>query len=165
VPPGKVVVVIDRAALIVMDSAFVAEALNVSAAFTVKLEVPDAVGVPVIAPPELKESPVGRLPELSVQVSEPVPPVAARVWLYATLIVSAGRLDVVILTAALTTIESAFVADAPRVSAAFAVKLEVPLAVGVPVIAPPALMESPVGKVPALTVQVRAPVPPVAASA
>ena len=68
---------IEGAALTTIESALVADAPMVSAALTVKLDVPLAVGVPVIAPPELKLSPEGRLPELSDHVRLPVPPVAA----------------------------------------------------------------------------------------
>ena len=52
-----------------------------SVARTVKLDVPAAVGVPLITPPELKDSPDGRLPPLSDHVYGVWPPVAASVWL------------------------------------------------------------------------------------
>jgi len=152
------------AAFITMESAFVADAPTLSATFAVKLDVPAVVGVPVIAPPALIESPAGRLPEFTDHVRGAVPPVAASVWLYATPTVSAGRLAVVMLGAALITIESALVPDAPTVSAAFAVKLAVPVAVGVPLMTPPALMASPAGRLPAESDHVSAPVPPVAAN-
>jgi hypothetical protein len=42
----------------------VAESVTV----TVKLNVPDAVGVPDSTPPELSVSPVGRAPEVTAQV-------------------------------------------------------------------------------------------------
>jgi hypothetical protein len=78
--------------------------------------------------------------------------------------VSAGRLDVVIVTPAFTTIDSAFVAEAPTVSATLAVKLEVPVAVGVPVIAPEDVVRvRPAGRLPDEIDHVREPVPPVAA--
>ena len=65
-----------------MERAFVAVAPTLSVTLAVKLEVPVAVGVPVIAPvPETRESPVGRLPEAIAQVKGDVPPEAARVWL------------------------------------------------------------------------------------
>ena len=138
------------AALITIESAFVPVALTVSVALAVKLDVPAVVGVPVIAPvDELSDRPAGRVPDEMDQARAPVPPVAARVWLYAMLIVSAGRLAVVIVTAAFTTIESACVAVAPTLSVTLAVKLEVPLVVGVPVIAPvEATRESPAGRLP-----------------
>jgi hypothetical protein len=68
------------AALTVIDSAFVAEAPTLSATFAVKLDVPVAVGVPVIAPLEATiDSPAGRLPEDIDQARGAVPPVAASV--------------------------------------------------------------------------------------
>jgi hypothetical protein len=77
--------------------------------------------------------------------------------------VSAGRLAVVMEGAALTATDRACVADAPSASATLAVKLDVPAAEGVPVMAPvDALRESPVGNAPAEIDQVNAPVPPVA---
>jgi hypothetical protein len=69
--------------------------------------------------------------------------------LYAIPTVSAGRLDVVIVTAALTTIDNAFVAVAATLSVTIAVKLAVPDALGVPVIAPvEATIDNPAGKLP-----------------
>jgi hypothetical protein len=55
--------VIDRLAVAVLAG------LLESVTFTVKLEVPDALGVPVIAPLEvLRLSPAGREPDVSDQV-------------------------------------------------------------------------------------------------
>ena len=68
------------AALIVSanDCEVLAEALSVTC--TVKLEVPTAVGVPVIAPaPELNAKPAGRAPPVIDQLYGVVPPVAASV--------------------------------------------------------------------------------------
>jgi hypothetical protein len=79
------------------------------------------------------------------------------------LIVSAGRLAVVIVTPPLIAIDSACVALAPTPSVTFTVKLDVPEAVGVPVTAPvEAVRERPAGSAPAEIDQVNAPVPPVA---
>src|SRR5579864_3109640 len=48
---------------------------------TVKLVVPELVGVPDINPPVESINPAGRLePETNVQLKGCVPPVAARVW-------------------------------------------------------------------------------------
>jgi hypothetical protein len=71
VPPGSEVVVTERGADIVIDK--LAEAvftgLLESVTCTVKLEVPVAVGVPVMAPLEaLRLSPPGREPDVSDQV-------------------------------------------------------------------------------------------------
>src|SRR5579862_9698997 len=46
---------------------------------TVKVAVPDAVGVPLMAPLELNVRPAGKAPVASVQVYGAVPPVAASV--------------------------------------------------------------------------------------
>lgn len=79
--------------------------------------------------------------------------------------VSGGRLAVVTVIAALTTMESALVAVALTVSVARAVKFDAPDAVGVPVIAPlAASRDNPAGRLPEEMDHVRAPVPPVAAS-
>jgi hypothetical protein len=166
VSAGRLEVTIDGAALTAIESALVPLAPTVSAALTVKLAVPDAAGVPVTAPvAAASDSPAGRLPEETDQVSAPVPPVAAMVWLYAMPTVSAGRLAVVIAGAALIAILNARVAVAPTLSATFAVKLAVPDAVGVPVIDPvEALSASPAGSAPAERDHDSAPVPPVAAS-
>ena len=51
------------AALMVIDRALVAVAARLSVTWTVKLDVPAVVGVPVIAPvDELSDSPLGRDP-------------------------------------------------------------------------------------------------------
>jgi hypothetical protein len=74
--------VITKEALIVMFNALVALLELASVTFAVKLLVPVAVGVPVIAPVlALSDSPVGRLPALMDQVSGEVPPVAVSVTL------------------------------------------------------------------------------------
>ena len=52
-----------------------------SVTLTVKVDVPTAVGVPVIAPALLRVRPAGRDPALAVNVSVPAPPVTAIVWL------------------------------------------------------------------------------------
>ena len=67
--------------VIVMLRAFVAiwTGLLPSVTRTVKLKVPVAAGVPVIAPVFwLRFNPVGSAPEVRDQVYGPVPPIAAR---------------------------------------------------------------------------------------
>ena len=63
-PFGRLDVVTDRSTGIVMDRAFVAVSAGAwaSATCTVKLAVPAVVGVPLITPPEDKESPAGSEP-------------------------------------------------------------------------------------------------------
>ena len=71
-PGGREVVVMESGAVeTVIDKLVVAvlAGLLESVTFTVKLEVPDALGVPVIAPLEvLRLSPAGREPDVSDQV-------------------------------------------------------------------------------------------------
>lgn len=135
-----------------------------SVTLAVKFEVPAVVGVPVIAPLDvLSDSPAGRLPDEMAHVKGEVPPLRASVWLYAVPTVPFGRLDVVIVSVALTTIESAFDAVAATLSVTFAVKFEVPAVVDVPVIAPvDVLSDRPEGRAPDRIDHVYGVVPPVA---
>ena len=54
-----------------------------SVTFTVKLNEPDAVGVPEMVPPEDSVRPVGKAPELRLQLYGAVPPLATSVVEYA----------------------------------------------------------------------------------
>ena len=67
-PPGNELVVIASPELTVIDRDWVAVWLALSDTFTTKPEAPAVVGVPEITPPELIDSPAGRLPEFNVQV-------------------------------------------------------------------------------------------------
>ena len=51
-----------------------------STAWTVKVNVPGAVGVPVMVPAGVRERPAGSWPTVMDQVYGVVPPVAASVW-------------------------------------------------------------------------------------
>jgi len=53
--------------------------LPLSRTLATKDAVPEAVGLPEIAPEELSERPAGRLPDASVHVYAGVPPVTERV--------------------------------------------------------------------------------------
>ena len=78
-----------------------------------------------------------------------MPPDAVTIWLYVAPCVVAGRLAGAIVIVGLITIEYARVPNAPRLSLALIEKLNVPAAVGVPVIAPvDVFSDSPVGKLP-----------------
>jgi hypothetical protein len=57
---------------------------------TVKVDEPPALGVPLMTPPELIESPAGNEPDVSAKLTDPVAPVAETVWLYAVLCVPFG---------------------------------------------------------------------------
>ena len=94
-----------------------------------------------------------------------MPPVADAVCEYATLTWPFARTLVVIEGAAPIVIDSALVADAPKLSVTFSVKPAVPAVVGVPVIAPVlALRLSPTGRGPGDNDHVYGAVPPFAAA-
>ena len=68
---------------------------------TVKLKVPGVVGMPVMAPVvTFKNRPEGRMPVETLQVSVPLPPVAARGCEYAVPTMPPGREVVVMETRA-----------------------------------------------------------------
>ena len=166
VAPCSDVVVIDSAAATVIDNAFVAVAPLASTIWTVKLNVPEADGVPVIAPvPELMLNPVGRAPAEIDQTNGVVPPLVAGVCEYAAPTVALAS-DVVVMDGnAATTIDSAFVSNAPTLSSMRTVKFAVPVAVGEPVIAPVPLFNArPEGNAPEEIDQVLGAVPPVDAT-
>jgi hypothetical protein len=118
----------------------------------VKFDVPAAVGVPLMTPAELSDKPAGSLPAEMVQLSSPVPPLAANVCEYALPVVPPGSDDVVTDSAGFTAMLRALVAlESPLT--ALTVKLNVPLAEGVPLIVPVAERPMPPGSDPALTVQ------------
>ena len=135
-------------------------------AWTVKLAVPAAVGVPEIAPELLIANPAGKLPEETVQVTVPTPPLDWRVAVYAALTTPEGRAVVVMTSLGLMVMVKACFAvwgGVPE-SAAVTVKFVVPAAVGVPEMSPEPLRVNPPGRLPVVTLQLMAPAPPVAAS-
>ncbi len=136
---------------------------TVSVAVIAKLYSPAVIGVPVIAPvAAFKLSPVGKEPNVTAYVFAPVPPVAVTVCEYGIVIVVSGRLAGVTATGGFITTEYALLPVAPTVSVPVIVKLYVPATVAVPLITPVAAFKlSPVGKEPAETENVMAPVPPV----
>jgi hypothetical protein len=127
----------------------------------VKLDVPLVVGVPEIIPVvAARVSPAGRLPAVIDQVYAGVPPVADMGLEYAVVAVPPGS-EAEIVNAggvgAATTIERVtdLVCAGLPASVTVAVKLDVPLAVGVPEISPVlAPKASPAGRLPALMDQV-----------
>ena len=139
----------------VMLSAAVAVALALSLTWTVKFDVPEAVGEPVMAPAAESERPEGREPEVIDQAFPPVPPVAERDWLYTAPMVPLGSDDVVTVNCSGTMVMlSAALAVALALSLTWTVKFDVPEAVGEPVIAPAVESESPAGNEPAVVDQV-----------
>jgi hypothetical protein len=170
VPLGRVVVVITRLAGMTIESAWssVSGVPWLSVTRTVKFDVPAVVGVPLITPPELRDSPDGRLPESSDQLYGVTPPVAASVRLYATPICPFGRLVVVITRSGipeLMIMDNAWssVSGVPWLSVTLTVKFDVPAVVGVPLIVPvEEPSDSPAGSDPEITDQLYGVVPPVA---
>jgi hypothetical protein len=140
-----------------------------SVTLTVKLKVPDAVGVPEIVPLVESVRAPGNDPELTLQLYGVVPPVAASVAEYAVptcpparelVVICTGTTDVV--TVMLNDFVAVWAGD--EESFAWTVNVNVPAPVGVPEIVP--LVESvrPPGNEPELTLQLYGVVPPVAAS-
>ena len=110
-------------------------------------------------------SPAGNSPADTVQLYGLIPPSAARVAVYAVPAVPAARFFVLIVSGAATAMTRSFTALAPAASADFAVKLKVPVFVGVPLIVP--LLEfklNPSGSEPVSTVHEKGPVPPLRAN-
>jgi hypothetical protein len=154
-------------ALTVIDKACVAVAATLSLTRRVKLDVPVPVGVPEMTPVELLSvNPVGNVP--TVTVHEPyggVPPAAANVTLYAWFWVAAGKLLVVICKGT----GEGLIVSGNVVVAVWGVEhesvtricgLKAPLTEGVPLIRPPAAIDTPVGKLPANKDQETDPIPP-----
>jgi len=132
----------------------------------VKSEVPAVVGVPLIVPLPLKANPAGKVPEETLHVMVPAPPLDWRLALYAVLTTPLGREVVVITSFGLMVMFSDWFAvwgGVPE-SVAVTVNLLVPAVVGVPEISPELLKLNPAGKLPEVTLQLMAPVPPEAAS-
>lgn len=103
---GRVVVVMVNGAIMVIVKPCVAvtAGLSLSATLAVKVLVPVAVGVPEMTPAVLMDKPAGSAPEDMVNVYGAIPPEAARVVLYATVVTAIGTEVVVIDTVpALTT--------------------------------------------------------------
>jgi hypothetical protein len=140
-----------------------AVALAASLTVTVKLELPAAVGVPVIAPLAFIDNPFGRLPDVTDQLYGGVPPVAFTDPEYPAPTVPFGRLAVATASAgAVIVIVKLPDAVALAESVTVTVKVELPAAVGVPEIAPSAVIDNPFGRLPDMIDQLYGGVPPVA---
>ena len=124
-----------------------------SVAVIVKLNVPAALDVPVIAPvAAFRDKPVGNDPAVTANVEAPVPPLDVSVCEYATPCVVAGSDAGFTVSGAATTTVYARAPVALSVSVAVIVKLKVPAVVVVPVMAPvDVFSDRPVGKAPAET--------------
>jgi hypothetical protein len=124
------------------------------------------VGVPEIAPELLIANPAGRLPEDTVHVMVPTPPLDWSVAVYAALTMPDGRVVVVMTSLGLmVTVNVCFAAwGGVLESVAVTVKFVTPAAVGVPEMSPEPLRVNPPGRFPVVTLQLMEPVPPEAAS-
>jgi hypothetical protein len=120
-----------------------ADASELSATITEKVDVPVAVGVPEMIPvAKSNESPGGRLPLNRLQVYGGLPPDAVKAAvLYGTFSVAAGRGGAVKVSPAVTLeVEPGAAATLFALSATEIVKLYVPIVVGVPLSAPVAAL-------------------------
>ncbi|CAB4734619.1 unannotated protein [freshwater metagenome] len=145
------------------DRLAVAALLPVSAARTVMFAVVAEAAVPLITPVAgLSVKPDGRVPLVIDQVNPPRPLAATSAVLYATPETALGSVDVVTLTAPLMTIVRDCRTNWLPLSVTRTVKLELPVAVGVPEITPAALRFRPAGRVPLCRLQTLLPAPPVA---
>ena len=161
---GRLAGLIAMAGLIVTEYACEPVAPTESVPVIVKLNVLTTVGAPLMAPVlALRLKPLGRAPAETLNLIVPVPPLALTVWLYGLLTVSLGRLAGLIAMAALIVTEYACDPVAPTESVPVTVKLKVLTTVGEPLMAPVlALRLNPLGRAPAETLNVIAPVPPLA---
>jgi hypothetical protein len=154
------------AGLMVIGNACEADKLIESVTFAVKLYAPAVVGVPEIAPLPASVSPSGNDPLATDHAYGGVPPLAARVCVYAVPAVPEGN-DVVVMLggigAGLIVICKAREADRFVESVTFAVKLYAPAVVGVPEITPLPASNTPGGSDPLGIDHAYGAVPPVAA--
>jgi hypothetical protein len=141
-----------------------------SVTLTIVVKVPAAVGVPEIVPVPDSVTPAGSAPEAMLQLYGVVPPLAVSVAEYTVPACPAGNALVVICTGtavALTVSVNVFVvvcAVGVVESVTFAVKLNVPAAIGVPEIVPVPDSVTPAGSAPEAMLQLYGVVPPVATS-
>jgi hypothetical protein len=167
VPPGRLDG--DKAVpvqLTVTEYCWLPVQLYVSVACTVKVNVPDKVGVPDSTPAVLSVRPFGNVPALLLNVYGLLPPLALTVSVYATPTVPPDRLlgETVMLGQPMV-IENCLVAvHSVAVSVDITVNVEMPAAVGVPDTVPPELRLKPAGRPPLSRLYVYGPVPPLVVS-
>ncbi len=149
-----------------MLRAWVSVAFELSVTSTVKFELPAAVGIPLIVPLAPSDSPAGSEPALNDQLLPPVPPLAESVWLYVAPTVALGSEVVVTFNGGglATEMLRPCMSVAFELSLTCTVKFAVPLAVGVPLMAPLAESDRPAGSAPGPLDHVYPPVPPLADS-
>lgn len=167
-PFGRLTVVMVRPLLTVIERTAVAVCAGLleSDACTVKVVVPDPVGVPPITPTALIVRPAGNtLPLASENVYDGTPPVAETLTLYGEPCIPFTKVVVVIERAGVTVIErfAVTVCGVGLESFTCTVKFVVPCAVGLPVMAPVALIVNPADNtVPLASENVSGRLPPVA---
>lgn len=176
VPPGSELVLIESAVTGALAAAI--ERLNALVAFcavaaesitwAVKLNVPEAVGVPRSDPADVNIKPAGSCPTVTLQVYGDVPPDAPKTVEYDVLTVPLGTLLVLMISGGADGVAAAIVmlnalvafCAAEVESTTWAVKLNTPEAVGVPRSDPLDVNIKPAGSCPAVTLQVYGNVPP-----
>jgi hypothetical protein len=138
VPKGRDAVAMDSESYTSIESGFVTAVEFPSVAFTVKVTVPVAVGLPDMTPVVgSRDNPAGRrLPVASDQVYGVFPPAAVTVWLYAAFTMPKERDCVVMPSGSYTVMERAPVAIVEFASLTCIVKAYVPAVVGVPEMTP-----------------------------
>jgi len=154
--------------LICRVKAFVAVLLALSFTLTWKLNVPVAVGLPLIVPvAALRLSPEGNALLLRDQVYGGFPPLATNVWEYCAPTDPLGSCGPVLMLSAGALIFRVrdFAAVTEALSLTWTSKFRVPAVVGIPLIVPAAALRvRPEGRVPSVTVQLYGGVPPLAAN-
>ena len=154
-----------RLVFITMLSGFVALFWAASCTWTVKPLVPTDMGVPEITPVfASSDKPVGSAPAAIDHAYGPLPPVATSAALYATDWFPLGSEVVVIAKDELIVMLRSFVVVLDPESVTCTVKVLVPVALGVPVMAPElAFSDKPAGSAPAAIVRAYGGAPPVTA--
>src|SRR5690348_6692593 len=139
VPAGiDEVVIVRTGELIARDRMAVLNTDALSVTITVNVDEPITAPVPDINPPALRLSPAGSDPLATDHVYGGDPPVALSVWEYGSPTVPAGNNEEVIVnTRELMVSDTAAVPEADALSLTFNVKVDAPMAVGVPVMVPP----------------------------
>ena len=128
--------------------------------------MPTTVGVPLATPAAESVTPAGKVPAVTDQLYGAMPPLGASVVEKGVLTMAFGRFCVPTLrVVAFTVSENCWLTLCAEASVTFTVKLDVPMAVGVPLRTPAEESAMPAGRVPAETENVKGAVPPDAAMA
>src|ERR1043166_4734967 len=116
---------------------------------TVKLAVPAAVGVPLIAPAEFIVSPAGSDPPVIVNVYPPDPRAPVQEAVYATVTSPPGVVQLTVGAGIVVMLKGLLLKPA-ALSWTLTVKFAVSTAVGVPLMVPEEFIVSPAGREPAV---------------